>query len=647
MGSARRRRHVALAARVGALVLVASSALAQTWTLEYGAELHVADARSVPSGGFVAVGDLTSPAFPEDLQGAVVLRYDDAGNTLWQVALGSPRADYFDAVVPLVDGTFAAVGARVDPATHLSLSWFVRLDASGNVMWERTWDGPTMTGFRASPASDGGVFAAVTLLNPDRPASSIDLNCALRISPAGDPEWLRCAEQTLVGGAQCGCPVDVAGLDDGGVVLAGTAYDGSAGDWQQDVWRLASDGTPVWGRVLGRSDRDDLGGSVSVGADGRIVVAAGESDSRAPSNDSWVAWLDDTGAGTRQLEWTASVSWADDVVLAAGPPAVIRGVDASGSATFLALVEEADALTWVRSQDPLGVTDIVPGGGFVAIPGRYYSAGVVARLDAAGLSDTDCVSPVDVTIAPRFVAPDVAPTPRHVLDMPVVFDAVSSWKRDPGLVGDCARACTELVCGEVLADPPEPCEGDLVTLTWTGSGGEGTVAVEWDLDGDGSADRLGNPTTLVVPAGASRITATVTDECPDGAQTCVSELALSPPPALPEVSNVLGGAPPLRVLPGRGDVVVERVTEATAYHVHVGRLGEWYAPEPALGDRCAFPGWIDGGDGTVTLPAALPVPGAWVVVSAAHACGEGPAGRDSFGVAREDGSGWAACGAAP
>jgi hypothetical protein len=34
-----------------------------------------------------------------------------------------------------------------------------------------------------------------------------------------------------------------------------------------------------------------------------------------------------------------------------------------------------------------------------------------------------------------------------------------------------------------VAEPAEPCPGEVVTLTWTGTGGEGAVEVRWDLDG--------------------------------------------------------------------------------------------------------------------------------------------------------------------
>jgi hypothetical protein len=110
---------------------------------------------------------------------------------------------------------------------------------------------------------------------------------------------------------------------------------------------------------------------------------------------------------------------------------------------------------------------------------------------------------------------------------------------------------------------------------------------------------------------------------------------------------VRAGAAPLRVSRPDADVSVELLADATTRHVHVGRIGDWYAPVPALGPACAVTTWIDVRDGTAILPGALPAASAWIVRTAADRCAEGPTGADSFGRARATGPGGTACGPGP
>ena len=83
---------------------------------------------------------------------------------------------------------------------------------------------------------------------------------------------------------------------------------------------------------------------------------------------------------------------------------------------------------------------------------------------------------------------------------------------------------------------------------------------------------------------------------------------------------------PLQLLAG-GGLVVEQVPGATAYNVYVDQLGSYYSPTVAEGTFCTLTGWIDNGDGTLTLPVWVP-DNAWVVVSATNAAGESSVGKD-------------------
>jgi hypothetical protein len=214
----------------------------------------------------------------------------------------------------------------------------------------------------------------------------------------------------------------------------------------------------------------------------------------------------------------------------------------------------------------------------------------------------------------------------------------------------CGAACTPLTCDGLLIEPGPPCDELLYTLTVMASGGEGVLAVDWDLDGDGLPDASGSPVQVRLPPGMQTVEATVTDACADpGPQQCsIAEPVTVPEPAAPplEVSDVTGGETPLLLLDSGTLLVFEEEATALAYSLHVGEIGSWYGAHAAGGSDCHRLDAVSGGDGTASLAVDLPVDG-WVLVSAADACFEGSVGTDSFGAPRSGASSWQDCGPLP
>src|SRR5204862_7034838 len=113
--------------------------------------------------------------------------------------------------------------------------------------------------------------------------------------------------------------------------------------------------------------------------------------------------------------------------------------------------------------------------------------------------------------------------------------------------------------------------------------------------------------------------------------------------ALTEISDP--AAPQLKVSPGATTITVELDAAATSLNVLSDMIGT-YSPSAATGTTCHVTAWTDNGDGTATL--AIPIAtNHWVVVTSSNTCGEGAAGSNSRGVARETYAGWIPCGAGP
>lgn len=80
--------------------------------------------------------------------------------------------------------------------------------------------------------------------------------------------------------------------------------------------------------------------------------------------------------------------------------------------------------------------------------------------------------------------------------------------------------CPELTCDRIRVDRDPVCEGTPQAFTLDTTGGAGLVTVTWDFDADGLPDATGNPVAHLFGVGTWTVTATATDECAMGVQTC-------------------------------------------------------------------------------------------------------------------------------
>jgi hypothetical protein len=100
--------------------------------------------------GLVVAGYTTS--YGAAFSAVWVLRLDSTGNILWQKAYGGGGVTVFDeaySVVQLSDGSFVVSGSSSSAAV-------LRLDSSGNVIWGRTYGSSQF--WQALPSSDGGIL---------------------------------------------------------------------------------------------------------------------------------------------------------------------------------------------------------------------------------------------------------------------------------------------------------------------------------------------------------------------------------------------------------------------------------------------------------------------------------------------------------
>lgn len=132
------------------------------WQKTYGgSEADYARAiQSTSDGGFIFVGSTKS--FGAGLTDAWVVKLESTGNIVWQKAIGLSYTDLFREILQTVDGQYLLVGySTVVNTSAYSNGWVLKLDSDGERVWERAYDGGGYEHLEVlSQADDGTIFTA-------------------------------------------------------------------------------------------------------------------------------------------------------------------------------------------------------------------------------------------------------------------------------------------------------------------------------------------------------------------------------------------------------------------------------------------------------------------------------------------------------
>jgi hypothetical protein len=119
-----------------------------------GRALNLLAVEEASDGGYVAAGSTSSPDGAVD---AYVVKTDSSGQPLWERALGGAGPNRFGTIVPTADGGFTLAGETRSATLVDYDAYLVRLDGTGNVLWERQFGGSgDDTADDLQPALDGG-----------------------------------------------------------------------------------------------------------------------------------------------------------------------------------------------------------------------------------------------------------------------------------------------------------------------------------------------------------------------------------------------------------------------------------------------------------------------------------------------------------
>ncbi len=206
-------------------------------------ELH--SVKQTSDGGFILGGSSQSGIGGDKSQPSIrfhdfwIVKLDAFGNKIWDVTLGGNMPDILYTIMQTSDGGYIAGGQTQstrsgdvsDVARGKTDFWVVKIDASGQKLWDKTFGGPEVeTMFSVEQCMDGGFvlggYSASGISDDKSQASQGDLDYwIIKVDSLGNKQW-----DFAIGGNH-GDVLIASGLTkDGGLILGGISTSPVSGD---------------------------------------------------------------------------------------------------------------------------------------------------------------------------------------------------------------------------------------------------------------------------------------------------------------------------------------------------------------------------------------------------------------------------------
>ncbi|MHA2675518.1 MAG: choice-of-anchor Q domain-containing protein [bacterium JZ-2024 1] len=386
------------------------------WQKTYGgaSNEHAYAIQQTVDGGYIVTGWTFS--FGAGRRDLWILKLDGSGNVVWQKTYGGTGDEWAESIQQTADGGFIVAGSTESFGAGNADFWVLKLDGSGNVVWQKTYGGTSHDfGYTIQQTADGGFIVAGS--TESFGAGIVDF-WALKLDGSGHIVW-----QKTYGGASDEYAYAIQQTADGGYIVAG--YTGSFTFEDFLVLKLDSLGNLVWQKTYGVPG-SDFAYSVQQIADGGYIVAGASGALGSGGRDSWVLRLNASGdipgcsvigtpgvtsQGTSATVVNTNISPTDTAV---------SGLNSSGtttdtSAATTTVCEAACSLVVDTTQDVVNAGDSVnslreailcanatPGADTIHLPAGTYTLTIAGQNEDAGATgDLDITDDLTLTGANR------------------------------------------------------------------------------------------------------------------------------------------------------------------------------------------------------------------------------------------------------
>ncbi|MDR3272603.1 MAG: T9SS type A sorting domain-containing protein, partial [Flavobacteriaceae bacterium] len=255
-----------------------------------------------------------------------VVKLNASGELLWQKCLGGSGQDSVYSIQQTSDGGYIAAGFTTSNDGDVSGfhggyydGWVVKLDASGNLLWQKCLGGSGFEDWAYSiqQTSDGGYIVAGYTSSNDGDVSGFHGGYdgwVVKLDTSGKLLWQKC-----LGGSDWDFLYSIQQTSDGGYIVAGytISNDGDVSENNgnyHEAWIVKLDASEnlLWQKCLGGSYYEVFN-SIQQTSDGGYIVAGftnsydGDVSGNHGDLDGWVVKLAPDNLGTEELSVNAKI----------------------------------------------------------------------------------------------------------------------------------------------------------------------------------------------------------------------------------------------------------------------------------------------------------------------------------------------------
>lgn len=326
-----------------------------------------------------------------------LVKLDAAGNKLWDKTIGSDGSDYLQALQQTADGGYILGGysrslSSADKSQDTKGEedfWIVKLDGSGNKVWDKTIGGNFWDYFYTlDQTADGGYILGGNSYSTTSGDKSQGLIGAgdywiVKLDAAGNKQW-----DKTIGGSNSESLYSVQQTADGGYILGGDSESNTGTFKSQnskggsDFWlvKLDQNGNKVWDKTIGgsgyetvysNSTRQTSDGGYLVGGHTNSPVSGDKTEASRGTYDYWIVKLDSLG----NVKWDKTVgSTASDFLYGAHQTSdggfIVGGYCNAGIGGDKSQASRGNTDFWIAkiTMNVLGIKESVSGLSFALSP---------------------------------------------------------------------------------------------------------------------------------------------------------------------------------------------------------------------------------------------------------------------------------------
>lgn len=252
------------------------------------------------------------------LQDFWIVRYNSSMATLWQRTFGGTSGDLLYSIIETSDGGFLCGGSSDSPISgdktigNIGMTdfWVIKLDASGNITWQKTYGGTDVDALKSIIELNDGSYILAGGSNSPISGNKTENSRGngdfwiIKINNNGDIIW----DKTF-GGTDAEDLTFVSSINDTELILSGTSLsnisfeksENSYGTYDNWVVKIDTSGNLIWDKTIGGSLQDYLGYGVYSSNNIYVIsqsfsdISGTKTENSKGQSDYWVTKLDLNG----------------------------------------------------------------------------------------------------------------------------------------------------------------------------------------------------------------------------------------------------------------------------------------------------------------------------------------------------------------